>query len=885
MRAAIFLPLLLAALPALALDVSDRARFECKQGNCINGPGVVWDAVLSVYMHGNWSNGKTIPGATYTLTAPIAPGRQFKQVYGQDGMLDSGEQPRTLGATGGVMPVFRGTYGRTTHAFLRQRISVITQGVYDTGVGIEYRGRFEYLSAKSGMRTGWASGYFIFYGDRIDTEEDEKETGLYISDETPGGAQVRFVKADPSYLAVLQRKYQSDMALAQGEFQEQEAEKKWRSALSVIGNVAFALAAGNGGMGGMGGGGDFSGTLAAGLMAGGQPGSAGLGALGAMAGGGGGGASGSDLAGSIAMGLVSGMFNQGGDVNVGALASQAIGAAVGADNSQLGNMLIGAVTQGLLDGGAQGGAGATNAFADAMINRTTNVIATAGGSKGSGSVGGQIAAALLKEALTPAAPTAAVTATTPRASTPAALQASAIGATVMPGERKSDDLGTVQLPYTPGKGFLDPVTGKYIKTMEEMSCDNVTTRGIRIRDLPPEQRVCVDYRAPVVNPAPGKPADRATSGLEQPQPGTKSTAPAPGSKTKAGAAKSSASVGVIPARDGMIAQLDKVDPPPGMKLRVGRMYGTNDGVYLAADDSDGNTVVLKRTLGRGSPAGWLQARLPPGSATFAISSLANEGVNAFGIHWATYAGRYGYTNMNNEGTSVDYKNEGAHAFVPVGAKSTTGRNWAIGGASKTYLKNTGGGQSTDFSARYADVTPEGMPGLYKDLAVTDEEGSTLYAVAGDLKTLLQVTQNRKFVAHDLSPFGQGHIHTLVAGYGKIWVGYGDQIITLAGGKLTPFLTLQTAPLAGPAFCFAGRSLYASDGRVMHQVDLPPSAPRSFLEDGRAVRMEDMIALSEMKAALLLGLACADSPGYGPVIYALGANTGEIERRLFLIRPR
>jgi len=54
----------------------------------------------------------------------------------------------------------------------------------------------------------------------------------------------------------------------------------------------------------------------------------------------------------------------------------------------------------------------------------------------------------------------------------------------------TDAPGTVQLQYTPGRGFLDPVAGKYVRTIEEMSCDNLTTRGQKLRELPPAQRTC-----------------------------------------------------------------------------------------------------------------------------------------------------------------------------------------------------------------------------------------------------------------------------------------------------------------------------------------------------------------------------------------------------------
>lgn len=303
---ALFVGLTCTAGASLALDVSDERRFVCRQGDCRNGQGTVWDAFLSVTMQGNFAGGHTIPGATYVLSSPLAPNRKFKQVYGKDGFLASGDMPRTLGAMNGVVPAFNGAYTRITHTFMRQPVAVVRQGTYDTGVGIEYHGRFEYLPSKGGMTMGLASGYYIFFGEKIDTEDDEKESGLFVSDEVLGGAPVRFVKATPSYLAVMQRKYQRDLQLAQDEFKQQDAEKGWRTALAVLGKVAFTLASGGGNLGG-----------------------------------------GKDsLGGDIAMNLVSSMLNSGGEVNVKEIALQAVGAAVVGDK-ELGSALGKAVSEGI----------------------------------------------------------------------------------------------------------------------------------------------------------------------------------------------------------------------------------------------------------------------------------------------------------------------------------------------------------------------------------------------------------------------------------------------------------------------------------------------------------------------------------------------------------
>ena len=83
----------------------------------------------------------------------------------------------------------------------------------------------------------------------------------------------------------------------------------------------------------------------------------------------------------------------------------------------------------------------------------------------------------------PALPTPAV-AREPLASTAAP---GAVG----PGPSGSAEAtGTVALHYTPGKGLLDPVTGRFVRSPEELSCDNLTTRGQRLGDLPFAARGC-----------------------------------------------------------------------------------------------------------------------------------------------------------------------------------------------------------------------------------------------------------------------------------------------------------------------------------------------------------------------------------------------------------
>lgn len=228
---------------AQCLDIKNPYRFTCRQGDCVNGEGTVFDGYLSISMSGAWRNGETIPGVTYKLSSARVPGARMEQVYGADGLLASGDMPRPK-AVGTKMAMFRGKYVGIEHPFLKVKIPVPSTAVYDTGFGVEYRGRFEFLPAKSGIHTTVSSGYFIFFGEKVDTVDGETETGLYVSGETLLGMPVGFMKAEPSYLIEMQKRYQRDMQIAQSDFAEIESDQKWRSALAVVGQVAFAMASG-----------------------------------------------------------------------------------------------------------------------------------------------------------------------------------------------------------------------------------------------------------------------------------------------------------------------------------------------------------------------------------------------------------------------------------------------------------------------------------------------------------------------------------------------------------------------------------------------------------------------------------------------------------------
>jgi hypothetical protein len=758
---------------AAALDVSSPERFVCKQGNCTNGQGVVWDALASVMIQGNWRNGATVPGAPYSVTVPSAPGKVFTQVYGQDGMLEQGDAPRTMSVTNGVVPYFSGRYKRIQHSFMRVPVSTLDSGVYNTGTGFEYRGRFEYLPSKGGMKVNAISGYFVFYGDVVDTVDNETESGLYVSDETFGGQAIRFSKGNPGYLAVLQNKYQRDLQLAQGDFREQESQQKWRNALEIIGNVTMTLASASA-AGGLGGNNGLAGGLTGGLLPG----------VGALSQGYGG-----SVGNDIAIGLVSSMFNQGGSgLDVQQLALQAVGTSV--KDSKLSGILTKAVMSGgaaMLAGGSADSV--VSAMGSAVIDHTADTVGSVIGQSTGNAQIGMASGALMKQAL----------AVAPSASAPASAQITTLAQTT-----------------------------------------------------------------PLANGASGSlsSADMASS---------------------IAVLKMAEDAKTISARLGNAAQLDKVNAPAGITFDGGQLFATNDGVYLSGVDSAGNTVVLKRTAGRGSPSGWLTAKLPKGAATYALASLRPEDPDTFAINWAVYGAKYGASYINNGGVNFAYPNWGIEYFAPVGSKATSSGHWVIDSKGNVSQQKAPGSRSQNYKESYVEVSDKST--VYKGLAAASEDGGTLYVPAPGLQALKQVLRSKPAVTFDLSSFGPGTINTLIAAHGKVWIGYGNQILTLSNGKVAVFAR-QQGMFAGlqPTFCIAGTTLFTGDGRVFHGVDVTASDPRTFLKTEPSLKPEEMKAFIEVKTAVMSGLTCALVQG-SPVLYAQATDLASGKRQLLIIHPR
>ena len=253
---------------ALAMDVSNPEWYACQAGDCLNGRGSVLEHYTGIVYTGTWQGGQTVPGTRYTIQHKNLPGKTFEQTYGSDGLLASGTMLRTITAFGTV-GIFTGSFTGIDHPFVRRRVAVPKEGTYDTGNGFEYRGRFDYLPAKEpSSNNSMVYGYFVFYGDKVDTEDGSKETGLFISERAIGGRTLLFSRADPSYLVLLRTNQTRDLAIAQEEIASEESKRKFMMAMKLITDVGMAMQGNKFGGGLTGGRNDFAVGLVSDLIQG-----------------------------------------------------------------------------------------------------------------------------------------------------------------------------------------------------------------------------------------------------------------------------------------------------------------------------------------------------------------------------------------------------------------------------------------------------------------------------------------------------------------------------------------------------------------------------------------------------------------------------------------
>lgn len=236
---------LLLATPAWSLDVSSPHWYECASGDCVNGVGKARMLVSGVLFSGPWRGGKSIAGQSYALSHPAKADKTYQAVYDAQGLQVSGDMLFGLGATGRGLPVFTGTYAHIDHPFAQFKIAVPKRGLLDTARGYRMQGRFEYLPSKDTLQSRLVSGTYIFFGTLTDVDDDSVETGLFITNAQPNGMAPAFHKANASFLAKLQSKYQQDLAIGKAMIAEEESSKRWREVLGVVGRLAMALTTGD----------------------------------------------------------------------------------------------------------------------------------------------------------------------------------------------------------------------------------------------------------------------------------------------------------------------------------------------------------------------------------------------------------------------------------------------------------------------------------------------------------------------------------------------------------------------------------------------------------------------------------------------------------------
>lgn len=885
---------------AAARDVSAPGWFKCLEGDCKNGSGVVLDLYLHVSIRGRFSGGQTIPGEEYILTSPLAPGRTFKQIYGADGLLESGDSPRTVALMSTKIGNFNGSYKAFQHPFTQRPMAVISEGRYETGIGITYSGQFRFLPSKYGSDTGMGSGYYIFFGDRFDEIENEHKVGLFVTNVVMPGSSVQFFEANPEFLAGMQEKYRAEMNLAQTE--RSASSSFWKSLLSFVGNVALNMSGAGGGLGGIGGGG-----LTSALS-----GAAGLNAP--LLGGGGG------IGGKIALNLVSSMFDGKPGINFEDAAKSAISSVV--PDTAAGN----AIASALLDtNGAGGNLGSrlVNAAGNAAISNVENKLSAAVG----GGTGGSLATATLKSAFSGTAPGKgeaqgfgqALTANAPQtlASTLAGnpssqggvllgaamaslaqrsserqeaasraagyqradqeisatiTEISAIAKTqpgnasqkppnaeqnnapraepvapVQPRVAPSQDAGSVSLTYTPGKGFWDPVANKFIKSPELMSCDNVTTTGVKLIDLPLEKRACV-VSSPVKQAAPRKPSPPVQ-------------APAV-------------------AR---VAELELISPPENMQFEGSELIAVNEGFYVALKSDDGMSGA-----GKYAQDGWLTTKIARGPVEIAIPNHRRQGINEFSLRYIASdkekGDRYGWMNMNNGALVIDEANDlhlAVTKYVTLLDDTKSARSIALGNQ-KIYWEKSGW-VGREFSGRYDG---HDLSGVSLRLAADTGEHLSVYMVGADGRSIVNVsvegTQRERF---DLSPFGGGIVNTLIYKHNKLFVGYGDQILLIKDGKVSQFLKLEGVLATQRAtFCISNGRMFTADGRYVQSVDTFDKAlsPAPFLVTGPPPpeKMNDIIM---MRAGIQTGIYCEDGDYY-PHVFAFGTDLKSNSQKIMKIYP-
>lgn len=755
-----------------------------------------------------------------------------------------------LGDNTKIQPVgeFFGQEATMAHPFSQKTVRVFRSGKYvDYELGLTFEGEFSFIPT---YKSDLSSGVYIFQGVRIDDEADEVVSGLFVSREHFLDHPLIFSRARPDYLAKLKQDFESAQskfaADAQAQAIARESERQSRENFgSLLGVMGGLLAIGS--MSSMG-------KLTD------------AGNLGGLIGNFGGG-SGGAVAGTIAMAALG---SGGHGASLGNLQSASLAALtdgiLGRKSSA--DMLTGVVSmvaQQALQGKDSGPSGVQADVASGLA-ASLGQLAQNNTSMTRKQYAAQLLGAVVSGvAQTSAQATLSTPAPTPTPSAPQAIRAAP------------------QSSYGGGAISASPNAPAGLPPSAPASLAQGTMPASNYRPAVPATAAVSPSGASPVASAAAHPA--SADGTTATPPGTMpvsayiaaGAADARAQKALGETQRSiptSTATSIVRAKPGPIqklAQIKKVEPPYGLTVRGTHLFATNDGLYLALNDSKGGLLAGKRIAAEQGTDGWLSAEIPKGGMNFSPISLKAELHREFSIMWTSVAGRFGFINMNNSGTQGNYEDDRrVQRWVPIGSKSTSPRQWAVAGEGEIFLKSTGGGKETKFSANFDRVASP--VAVMSSLAVTDEEGSTLYAAEAGLQGLTAVTVTGRIKRFDLSPFGPGVIHTLLAGHGRIWVGYGQDILTITHDQVQRFAKLNIVmPGAGPQFCLAGTTMYTADGRVIRGVDLSPSDSKDFLNLAKATSPDEGLLVAQARSALLLGVYCGRNSAIGDLLFAVGPD--------------
>lgn len=823
------------------LEVRSPHLFVCKQGNCIDGTGTVLDIARSLLITGEWASAATIPGKSYTITPLIAPTRQFQQVFGKDGRLESGDQPRLLGlGSSTAIPYFTGRYGTIDDPFSESRVTVISEGTYFTGFGIHFEGQFKYIPTKNG-------GFFLFFGERVDQEEDERETGLFVSDETFDQAPARFVKADPSYLALLQEKYQRDLAFVRGErlkAQEEfarkaESEKRWQAVFSIVARIGL-------------------GAVSAAVNVSGN--GVGLGALSGL-----GGSAGAGLGGQIALSLVSTMLaapNNSGSAEE--ITRGLVGSAV-ADEGLAGALVTSLLTSATAaatvpDSGVSGEKAASignpvvNTLGAAVITRTGGLISSAIEGADLGTTG-VVLGAITRETTAVIAEKAAT--------------ASADG--VIGGDQKPSQRQGVSRE-SPIKTNGDSVANHDSNSLE-------TAVAAR------RERVTTGDGAGFT-PASGVPEPQSTPALI-PSEAIEVDIPRPDPQL--------IDNGVPLGMWARLASVRSIDPPEGMDFASGTLYATNDGVYLPLVRRRDRQKHVGKYMDHSE---WGVRSLGEFSTGFSPVTLNSETSNSSYFYFTYFDSRRRIQRYERGGLNVqlispgpwmDIDSEGL-VFVPNPGFDAGRFRYVVSGNAIWVDCNCGrygpdGKPAYQFTAFHDKVLTSaevGDAGFVAHMAVSNGDGGAVFVPLGDLRRLIRVRHD-EYKIFDLGNFGPGIINTVIHYEGRIWIGLGAKILMIDADEVTEVHEIKgILPTYRPTFCIQASTLYMASGESGTVTELIAYGPKSFLHDTPYVRDQDLATLIEWKSALGTGIYCSENSSH--YVYAMSVDFKTQSQRLIRIQP-